>query len=690
MVVNRQQFFKNPLIMAALLIVFLSLAFFASYHPLKMGAATAYFLCLVWVVQYSWRRLLPPHLALAAAILSVCCYFVVLGTVLFYSTGLQPITLWLMGYAATLSPLALLQSQHPQTERTARTPYDLGSLILIILSSLNSFAVIVTILARSTTSSSQTPWAHLPAAVFIFFSLAVLSALTAALRARITLPPILISLIFLAALGVATIIYPLGYGFDPAIHQATENILLETGTITPRPLFYIGHYALVATLATFTGGAVSLIDAYITLALAIIMLPLILYPIAEASVGAGARKLTPLIFLLTPYAYLIQSTPQSLSLLFSLISVILIDLKQKNVKISFSLIVASAVAALCIHPLSGLPILASVILYGILLYGGASKFRQRLLFTVFSAVVAFGVPLAMIAVGAFSPELTVRILPSLNQFDFSVFAATVAQITRFDDILYTAYALLMLFLAVAAAVGIRGTLRLSQQRTGLFLPYCAGLTGLSAAVIALFLTFNFATHEQNTYALRLITLSGIFLFPAIAAGTQTITDKLSNTGRPVFGLWACILASCAGIVWYMAYPRFDTRVQNKGYTSSRDDYNAVYWINAHAQNTSYVVLANQSVSATAIKEFGFARYTNGMLYYPLPTSGPLYQYFLAAMNPEIPIKDTVAVVQKKTGVSRVYVIINDYWSNAENLRVQFATYAKLTESLGRDAVFVFE
>ena len=35
-----------------------------------------------------------------------------------------------------------------------------------------------------------------------------------------------------------------------------------------------------------------------------------------------------------------------------------------------------------------------------------------------------------------------------------------------------------------------------------------------------------------------------------------------------------------------------------------------------------------TVSAVALETYGFARYTDGIFYYPIPTSSPLYERFL--------------------------------------------------------------
>ena len=44
--------------------------------------------------------------------------------------------------------------------------------------------------------------------------------------------------------SVAVIVYGVGYGFDPFIHQATIKFIDEFGAVSPKPLYYAGQYSL--------------------------------------------------------------------------------------------------------------------------------------------------------------------------------------------------------------------------------------------------------------------------------------------------------------------------------------------------------------------------------------------------------------------------------------------------------------
>lgn len=141
--------------------------------------------------------------------------------------------------------------------------------------------------------------------------------------------------------------------------------------------------------------------------------------------------------------------------------------------------------------------------------------------------------------------------------------------------------------------------------------------------------------------------------------------------------------------WYLSYPRFDTRYQHKGYNASRYDYDAVRWIHQDGNTDPYVVLANQTVSGVAVKEFGFAHYYNDLFYYPLPTSGVLYPHYLSVVATESEIMRSVDYVRLVTGVSRIYVVINDYWSDSLTVRERHRALAQESTVVGDGAIEIF-
>ena len=58
---------------------------------------------------------------------------------------------------------------------------------------------------------------------------------------------------YLLSFSVAAIVYKIGYGFDPFIHQATMELIDKKGVVTPKPFYYLGEYGLIVIFHKLTG-----------------------------------------------------------------------------------------------------------------------------------------------------------------------------------------------------------------------------------------------------------------------------------------------------------------------------------------------------------------------------------------------------------------------------------------------------
>ena len=124
---------------------------------------------------------------------------------------------------------------------------------------------------------------------------------------------------------------------------------------------------------------------------------------------------------------------------------------------------------------------------------------------------------------------------------------------------------------------------------------------------------------------------------------------------------------------------------------------------AIAQNASeipYAVLANQQVSAAALDIHGFRapnvttyfETSEGQSYfYPIPTGGQLYSYYLSMVN-DVPSRDTVQAAINFMKIDRLYFVVSDYWWRAGDLRAAAARIAdeSFVVDGGKNEVFVFE
>jgi hypothetical protein len=188
--------------------------------------------------------------------------------------------------------------------------------------------------------------------------------------------------------------------------------------------------------------------------------------------------------------------------------------------------------------------------------------------------------------------------------------------------------------------------------------------------VALLYLFNtlplVISYEQSDYALRTLWIIGFTLLPFFWFGALAFLKKVQTQHPLVKTLTILILAAGATANLYLLYPRVDRVVNHRGYSTGQSDLLAVNFIENQNQhvNTSYVVLANQSVSAAALRQLGFKyeyQTAQGPAYfYSIPTGGPLYEFYLEMVD-NTPSREVANRVLEYTGVDRVYLIVNDYW-----------------------------
>jgi hypothetical protein len=109
-----------------------------------------------------------------------------------------------------------------------------------------------------------------------------------------------------------------------------------------------------------------------------------------------------------------------------------------------------------------------------------------------------------------------------------------------------------------------------------------------------------------------------------------------------------------------------------------------------------VVLANQAISAAAVREFGFRQYFQSQdadrpgehFYYPIPTGQPLYQDFLA-MNELDGARGQAEKTMRFADVDTVYYVVTNYWWQAQGKIVNAKREADTWWALD-DQVWVFK
>ena len=231
------------------------------------------FSLLIYEGWFFGKRWLPHHHPIARLIISLL--MIIGATVL-----MQTLWYYLDGYgslqtdgASLLTALAGLHiassftpsvsTDQPHTDAPSKTPIKKSTVLwstgIVGLAIACTIMVLVQAHLHAALHPIRTPWTVL--ALTVCFGYALLGILSVLGRkiSNHPLPSILLACLSLFAVTGLTIwLYPLGFGFDGFLHRASEQLLLTSGTLSPKPLYYIGQYTFVTWMSRW----LSLIHPY--------------------------------------------------------------------------------------------------------------------------------------------------------------------------------------------------------------------------------------------------------------------------------------------------------------------------------------------------------------------------------------------------------------------------------------------
>lgn len=532
----------------------------------------------------------------------------------------------------------------------------------------------------STAQSIRTPWPLLPAGTLAAVAIGAMAVWALARRSRsLGIMAAFTSVSLLAVTLIAPLLYRLGFGFDGFLHRASEQLLLATGALSPKPPYYIGMYAFVTWLARVFSLPMRSIDIFLV-PLAIMLLPLSLW------VVRSRPQFFPAFLAFLPLAPFVATTPQSFAYLLGLIALILALDKQES---GIHPIVPLAIGAwsLATHPLAGLPFFGGVV---VLLSPPRTVWRW-----IAGTFAVVSVPLAFFLRKSASATIAWNFS---NLANGNTYLAALRQSflpPQTHVALWADWASFVSFIFPLAlfASAVYGTVR-DRGRRSSWLP----LSVLGACFIGagFFLKtagdFTFLIgYERSNYADRLFVIAQLFWLLPAAAGLSLLAErawKKAATGMVAFLLFA---AAWQAASVYLALPRHDAAAVGHGWSVGAADFDAVRFIDQDAAGKPYTVLADQSVSAAAVETFGFKRYAGDIFYYPIPTGGPLYEVFLRAAGKE-PTRETMREAAALGKSDLVYVVLNDYWWDAQHVGEELASSTDKMRAFGdgKDTVYKFD
>jgi hypothetical protein len=562
------------------------------------------------------------------------------------------------------------------------TPRKKWSWIFLIVGICSLTAAWVTLFQSGSDAALRSPWEVLPLRFFLFLAVAILAVFALTKKQHPLCAAVLGSLTIATGLSVAAMVYSIGYGFDPFIHEAAMREIVTHGVVLPKTPYYLGAYTFLVslhrligiglhTLNTWAGpalGAIALTDAGIT---------------ATAFVGWGA-PIAILVALVAPLGHFIQTTPQGIADAWALLA-ITAALRATHGRTPWFLAYTLALAATATHPLAGVPALGVVALTHI---STAPHKKWRLFFLAALPIALVTFPI--IALQTQSPIHTHLSLIDLRQRASDLVAmilhsTSIQTFSPWRTLLYSGRTLFpVVFIGVVTFVVTRPQTTAKQRAVA----GGAVATAIGGVFLALFVRLEgVPTYEQFIFPLRFVSLAALFLLPLFLEGVTHIIQNVARQKAGMFFMAGVLALALPGAI-YLAYPRIDPEDRSGGRSVSAGTLEAVRLIhNEHQKNA--IVLANQTAAAAEIWQYGFTRYVNGAFYYSHPSGAPeLYEYYLEAVNIG-PSRNVMERAMNAYDADAVYFILHDYWKNSAAILEQARASADRVIDLSKAGVMIF-
>ncbi|MDD4901037.1 MAG: hypothetical protein PHS62_02915 [Patescibacteria group bacterium] len=541
------------------------------------------------------------------------------------------------------------------------------------------------LLTHSTAGSIVSPWQVVSKDLFLlYFCASALLIINITAKSKFAL--LFLVLHYFLSFAVTLVVYRLGYGYDPFIHQATENLIDKNGVVEPKPFYYLGQYALAVIAHKITALPLAWLDKTLVPLAAAVFLPLALWrSLKEWFADERINLLLIFSLLALTFPFLIVTTPQNFAYLLLLV-VILLGLACKSLP-DFFVILLLSLTALITQPIAGLPALLFCALLAVY-HSDKPKFKKYfypilIIITVVILPILFYflnqqlAPAALNDGLAQNPGQLTLTIPGQESFVLN-FIYLYAFNWKFAFILL-----------VVSGMAIAGKHR--EQCKIFWLYLATSLALFTSYFITSKIPFAFLiNYERGDYAERILLIACLFLLPFIMIAIYALMEKVLARNLIFKLTWASALIFLICAALYLSYPRFDNYYNSRGYSVSASDIKAVNFINEKA-GADYIVLANQQVSAASLSQFGFKKYYGDgrLFYYPIPTSSPLYQSYLDMVYKK-PSRETMQQAMNLAGVNEGYFVLNKYWWAFKKILDQAKLSADSWQEFDNGAVFVFK
>lgn len=633
---------------------------------------------------------------LVNGLIALNCLLIIVGAILIFFYKLTAITIALSLLIAILIPLIYLRQNKLNFKIDFNWLYSFKKIDLALL--IVILTIITTIAWQYWQAASNavifSPWQLFSPSLFWLYGLATILTILYTLRVKNNSWLLLVTLLFLVSVTLGVSVYELGFGFDPVIHEATTDIIYETGSISPKPLYYLGQYSLIINWHWLFNISIAWLNQWLVPLLFATALPIFIFYVFKLSFQTKPKlaRLLPLILLSLPYSIYTITTPQSMANLLFLILLLLAIIYINNKEVSLFYLWLIALASLSIHPIAGIPALIFTLLISIRdwRYRHYLQAKERkILFYEIYLIGLFVLPILFL-LNSLLNGFHVSIKPIFNLNNIAIPFTQFLHYTSIFDLVYLINYLIPLILIILLAYVIYYLFQNNKIKFYLEHLLIALLIALNYLFFKFFVHFDWLiSYEKQNYTDRLLNLLLLAAVPFILMASYLLIAKVFHhklIHRALFIILISILISSS---FYLSYPRRDPYQFNKSLNPSALDYQAVRYIDDYSDR-DYLVLANQAVAAAALNQFGFKKYyQNNLFYYPLPTSAPLYQLYLDLSYQRRPIANVLLDVQSLANSPDVFYVINDYWTGFEQIIKQHKKAAADWQVIGNHQIYIF-
>jgi hypothetical protein len=617
--------------------------------------------------------------------LSAICFVSIIGAAIYYFYALNwlgiisTLILSILGTWLFVHRFLIKRKNSIDTEDIAekffpatKEPLNRKKRVIILLwlipyLSLISLAVLFLIKNR-TDASLTSPWQVAPAAFFIIYLLAtgyLIWIITTKKSGTCWLLPIHYFLSF----SVLWIIFKIGFGYDPFIHQATVGLIDKQGIVFPKTPYYLGQYSLILLTHKLFFIPIAWADKLLVPALAALTLPPAIYLFLKKRFSSPLAtvncQLSIISLLILPFSIFILTVPQNLAYLFLLLAIFFSLFATCQAEIALSFLLAGA--AIAVHPIAGIPAL----FFAIAIWAGQSPWRKfifldrKIFFILIAAINSLALPILFYFTTKNNPTGGADTASSAWTWPNFIFPR---QENIRLNLIYFFLSNQTIFLSILAVTVLIAIWFWRKKHRRLLLAALFFFSLVAAYFLVSRLNFSdLISYERGDYAQRILIDAFLFLVPAITLLFYRLAELIIDGETAVEYVWLAFIVILITISLYGSYPRIDNYYNSHSFSTGTDDLAAVEWIDQDSGGRPYIVLANQQVSVGALWLFGFNHYyKNDIFYYPIPTGGPLYQYYLKMVY-EMPDRATAFKAADLAGVKLAYFVINKYWTDSDKL-----------------------